>query len=85
MNRDAGGERMPTSMRISVVIPSKNRPAEILRCLASIYEHSPQVEEVIVVDQSSPRYELATTTRPNASRSRASHSSIRSHPGQANK
>ena len=46
------------SMRLSVVIPSKNRPAEILRCLASIYEHSPNVEEVVVVDQSAARYEL---------------------------
>lgn len=52
------GERVPASMRISVVIPSKNRPAEIVRCLASIYEHCPHVEEVVVVDQSSPRYEL---------------------------
>ncbi|MDQ6941134.1 MAG: glycosyltransferase [Candidatus Eremiobacteraeota bacterium] len=45
-------------MRLSVIIPTKNRPQEVLRCLASIYEHSPHVEEVVVVDQSSSRYDL---------------------------
>lgn len=53
-----GGEEAAVSVRLSVVIPSKNRPVEILRCLASIYEHSPQVEQVVVVDQSSARYDL---------------------------
>ena len=45
-------------MRLSVIVPTKDRPREILSCLASIFEHSPHVEEVIVVDQSTPRYEL---------------------------
>jgi GT2 family glycosyltransferase len=45
-------------MRLSVIVPTKDRPHEIVSCLASIYEHSPHVEEVVVVDQSSPRYEL---------------------------
>ena len=50
-------------MRLSLVIPTKNRPAEILTCLASVYEHSPDVEEVIVVDQSATPYELPAYPR----------------------
>ncbi len=50
-------------MRLSVIVPSKNRPDDILRCIASVYEHSPHVEELIVVDQSSPRYELPAHPR----------------------
>jgi len=45
-------------MRLSLVIPTKNRPVEVLRCLESVYALSPQIEEVIVVDQSSKPYEL---------------------------
>ncbi|HTD33381.1 MAG TPA: glycosyltransferase family A protein [Candidatus Elarobacter sp.] len=45
-------------MRLSLVIPTKNRPDEILRALESVYEHSPQIEEVIVVDQSAQPYAL---------------------------
>jgi GT2 family glycosyltransferase len=50
-------------MRLSVIIPTKNRPLEILDCLASIYEHSPHVEEVVVVDQSAAPYELPVYPR----------------------
>lgn len=50
-------------MRLSVVVPTKNRPQEILHLLESVYAHSPQVEEVIVVDQSAAPYELPAYPR----------------------
>jgi GT2 family glycosyltransferase len=50
-------------MRLSVVVPSKNRPDEILHCLESIYARSPQVDEVVVVDQSATAYELPAHPR----------------------
>lgn len=50
-------------MRLSVIIPSKNRPDEIINCVESIYAHSPQVDEVIVVDQSATAYELPAHPR----------------------
>lgn len=53
----------PQRTRLSVVIPTKNRPDDILRCLASVYEHSPDVEDVVIVDQSSTRYELPAYPR----------------------
>jgi GT2 family glycosyltransferase len=45
--------------RLSLIIPTKDRPQEILRCLDSVYEHSPEIAEVVVVDQSSAPYQLA--------------------------
>jgi GT2 family glycosyltransferase len=44
--------------RLSLIVPTKNRPHDIVRCLQSVYEHSPQIEEVVVVDQSSAPYDL---------------------------
>jgi GT2 family glycosyltransferase len=46
------------NMRLSLIVPTKNRPEEIHRCLESVYEHSPRIEEVIVVDQSAAAYDL---------------------------
>ena len=43
---------------ISVVVPSKNRPAEIVRMLRSLRSQPTQPCEVIVVDQSTPRYDI---------------------------
>jgi GT2 family glycosyltransferase len=50
-------------MRLSVIVPTKDRPREVLSCIASIFEHSPQVEEVIVVDQSATPYVLPDEPR----------------------
>jgi GT2 family glycosyltransferase len=47
-----------TSPPISVVIPSKNRPREIARMLGSLRAQLTMPREVIVIDQSTPRYEL---------------------------
>jgi GT2 family glycosyltransferase len=49
--------------RVSLVVPSKNRPAEIVRCLASVSAQSDSIAEVIVVDQSATPYELAADPR----------------------
>jgi GT2 family glycosyltransferase len=43
---------------VSVVIPTKNRPAEIARMLASLRAQPTMPLEVIVVDQSTPAYDL---------------------------
>ena len=43
---------------VSVVVPSKNRPREIARMLASLRTQATMPLEVIVVDQSTPRYDL---------------------------
>lgn len=49
--------------RVSLVIPSKNRPEEIVRCLASVFAQSDSVAEVVVVDQSATPYELPADPR----------------------
>lgn len=49
----------PAPLSVSVVIPTKNRPAEIARMLASLLAQPTMPAEVIVVDQSTPRYDLA--------------------------
>ncbi|HWT05975.1 MAG TPA: glycosyltransferase family 2 protein [Xanthomonadales bacterium] len=49
--------------RVSLVVPSKNRPAEIVRCLASVFAHSDSIAEIVVVDQSGTPYELAADPR----------------------
>lgn len=41
-------------MRLSVVIPSHNRPDLLRDCLASVLRHAPDGTEVIVVDDASP-------------------------------
>jgi glucosyl-dolichyl phosphate glucuronosyltransferase len=43
---------------VSVVVPSKNRPHEIMRLLASLYSQPTRPLEVLVVDQSTPAYDL---------------------------
>ena len=43
---------------VSVIVPTKNRPAEIVRLLRSLLAQPTQPEEIIVVDQSTPRYRL---------------------------
>jgi glycosyltransferase involved in cell wall biosynthesis len=43
---------------ISIVVPTKNRPAEIARMLASVRAQPTLPIEVIVVDQSQPPYDL---------------------------
>jgi GT2 family glycosyltransferase len=43
---------------VSVVVPSKNRPREIARMLASLRAQKTMPREVIVVDQSTPAYAL---------------------------
>jgi len=48
---------------LSLIIPTKNRPADIGRCLQSVFAHSPQIAEVVVVDQSSAPYELPADPR----------------------
>ena len=48
---------------VSLVIPSKNRPAEIVRCLASVFARSASIDEIIVVDQSAAPYELPADRR----------------------
>jgi len=45
-------------LTVSVVIPTKNRPAEIARMLASLRAQPTAPLETIVIDQSTPRYEL---------------------------
>lgn len=49
---------MQTLPSVSVVVPTKNRPLEVARMLASLRAQETQPLEVIVVDQSTPRYEL---------------------------
>lgn len=44
---------MPT---ISICIPSKNRPVDIVRCLASIERQTERPAEIILVDQSDTAY-----------------------------
>lgn len=41
--------------RISVVIPTKNRPLEIIKCIDSILKQTVPVDEIIVVDSSENR------------------------------
>jgi GT2 family glycosyltransferase len=53
---------MPSRPRISIAIPSKNRPNDIRRCLASIADQSVGADQVIVIDQSTQPYELAAGT-----------------------
>jgi|GEM_PF-1311902 GT2 family glycosyltransferase len=48
---------MPDST-VSIIIPTKNRPDDIKRCLASIAAQSRMPDEIIVVDQSSRPYAL---------------------------
>ena len=43
---------------ISIVVPTKNRPAEVARMLASVRAQATMPLEVIVVDQSTPAYTL---------------------------
>jgi glycosyltransferase involved in cell wall biosynthesis len=43
---------------VSIVVPTKNRPEEIARMLASVRAQATMPREVIVVDQSTPAYEL---------------------------
>jgi glycosyltransferase involved in cell wall biosynthesis len=45
-------------MTVSVVVPTKNRPAEIARMLRSLRAQRTPPLEVIVIDQSTPRYDL---------------------------
>jgi GT2 family glycosyltransferase len=49
---------MPDSEPLSVVIASKNRPADIARALASIARQTAPPADVIVIDQSEKRYDL---------------------------
>ena len=44
---------------VSVIVPSKNRPREIARMLASLYAQPTKPAEVLVVDQSTPAYDLS--------------------------
>lgn len=46
------------SPSVSVVVPSKNRPREVARLLESLRAQATMPLEVIVVDQSMPRYDL---------------------------
>jgi GT2 family glycosyltransferase len=46
------------TVELSICIPSKDRHADVLRCLTSIAQQSVQPKEVLVMDQSSPAYEL---------------------------
>ncbi len=43
---------------VSVVVPSKNRPREIARLLGSLRAQATMPLEVLVIDQSMPRYDL---------------------------
>lgn len=43
---------------VSVIVPTKNRQGEVARMLASLRAQPTQPVEVIVVDQSTPHYEL---------------------------
>jgi GT2 family glycosyltransferase len=43
-------------MSVSVVVPSKNRPREVARMLASLRAQATLPLETIVIDQSTPRY-----------------------------
>lgn len=54
------GVRMESASRlsVSVVIPTKNRPLEIVRMLASLRAQPTPPLEVIVIDQSTPRYRI---------------------------
>src|SRR5579872_2375653 len=47
--------QLPTD---SVVVPTKNRPEEIARMLSSLRAQPTQPSEVIVIDQSTPAYDL---------------------------
>ncbi len=54
---------MPAVTRVSLVVPSKNRPEEIGRALASVLARSPSIDEILVVDQSSTPYQLPSDPR----------------------
>lgn len=43
---------------VSVIVPTKNRPAEVARMLESLRAQATMAAEVIVVDQSTPAYDL---------------------------
>jgi glycosyltransferase involved in cell wall biosynthesis len=51
-----GRQALTTS--VSIVVPTKNRPREVARMLASIRAQATMSLEVIVVDQSTPAYAL---------------------------
>jgi GT2 family glycosyltransferase len=53
------GMESASGSSVSVVVPSKNRPAEIARMLASLRAQPTAPLEVIVIDQSEPRYTIA--------------------------
>ncbi|MGI8737885.1 MAG: hypothetical protein DLM53_00420 [Candidatus Eremiobacter antarcticus] len=46
------------ALTIAVCIPSKNRPSDVLRCLASIERQTQLPNEIILVDQSGSAYGL---------------------------
>ena len=48
----------PTRPSLAIVIPSRNRPDEIKRCLASIQRQPTLPDEIIVIDQSTVKYAL---------------------------
>ena len=47
--------------RLSIVIPSHNRPDLLALCLASVRRHAPTNAEVLVVDDASPNETVART------------------------
>lgn len=58
-----GSEQEPSRaieprLRVGIIIPSKDRPKDIMRCLESVRNQPTQPDEIIVVDQTNPRYEL---------------------------
>src|ERR1700723_2532706 len=48
----------PCLPSISVVVPTKNRPEEVARLIASVCDQPTLPLEIIVVDQSTPAYDL---------------------------
>ena len=59
--------RIPRMLRcmpqISVVVPSKNRPVDVIRCVDSLLAQGTCIGEIIVVDQSAVPYELPADSR----------------------
>jgi GT2 family glycosyltransferase len=49
---------VPPLPSVTIAIATKNRPADIVRALAAIRAQKTQPEAIIVVDQSTPAYEL---------------------------
>ncbi len=62
-------------LTLSVLIPTKNRPADLLTCLRSVVTQEPHPQEIVIVDQSatSSLADVAGMVKPHGIRLRYEH------------